>query len=69
MDFTRNVDKVERIGRLPEERSKTIEGNVETTGRKEGSISKSQVLKGGEKVQENVYIFRFNKEAARERQN
>jgi hypothetical protein len=53
MDFTRNVDKVERIG---------------TFGGKEGNISKSQVVEGGGKVQENVYISGFNKEAARERQ-
>jgi hypothetical protein len=48
--------------------SKTIEGNVETIGGKEGNIGKSQDVEEGGKVQENVYISRFNKEAARERQ-
>jgi hypothetical protein len=47
--------------------AKTIEGNVETIGGKEGNISKSQDIERVGKVQENVYTSRFNKEAVKER--
>jgi hypothetical protein len=68
MDFTRNVDKVERIGRLVEGTARPLRVMLKRLEGKKEVLARAKLLKEVEKIQENVYISEFNKETARDRQ-